>query len=355
MKALILNEGYSDNLGDQAINESLKYLLVKNKVDNIHFQDFTKNINSPIEISDNLPCSKKIFFILVSVLKTIVPIKLRWVLKNFNRVVNAANTKYDIVIIGGGQLIMANSTFPIAMFAWVILLRLFGNKNIIIFSVGVASDIKFNILDKALLNSSLRLTRDIYLRDGLSQKMLVKLFGLKPKFVNDVAFIHSEITLKMKNIAIVSSDYLLGVVSFKIYRRYNKTTNISKEEYYESWLSLLDKNNIQLENIKLFYTTNDDRSASYDFKKYILRKYDISISVLNTSDLDRLTCQISHCKVVISARMHALILALAYGRKIITYPISHKLIEFDSMYSQDVNLNDIQDHINKQIENIISN
>ena len=51
MKILLLNEGYSDNLGDQAIKDSLIYFLNQDGANTVHFHDFTKNLNKPIHIS----------------------------------------------------------------------------------------------------------------------------------------------------------------------------------------------------------------------------------------------------------------------------------------------------------------
>jgi len=137
-RVLVINEGYSDNLGDQAINDSLQYLLKNSGIKNIDFQDFTKNIDSPINISvaDKQGIQKSFA---VSILKTIISSKIRWIIKNLNRIIKISKKDYDLVLIGGGQLILSNATFSIAMFLWVFCLNFFGNKNIVLFAVGSGS------------------------------------------------------------------------------------------------------------------------------------------------------------------------------------------------------------------------
>jgi polysaccharide pyruvyl transferase WcaK-like protein len=58
--------------------------------------------------------------------------------------------------------------------------------------------------------------------------------------------------------------------------------------------------------------------------------------------------------MVISARMHALILALTYGSKIVTYKISDKLIAFDDIFGENFELLKIQEHINWKIQEVLN-
>ena len=190
-KVLIINEGYSDNLGDQAINDSLQYLLKSNSIENIEFQDFTKNIDAPIEISTGSNTSNK-SPLMIQFFKKIIPSKIRWLIKNINRIIKASKDNYDLVIIGGGQLILSNATFSIAMFSWVFFLRLFGNKNIILFAVG--SGTKFSFIDTLLYRKTLKKISKIYARDEKSKEILKNTFNIDSEFVYDVAFIHNKIT-----------------------------------------------------------------------------------------------------------------------------------------------------------------
>jgi polysaccharide pyruvyl transferase WcaK-like protein len=348
---LLINEGYSDNLGDQAINNSLQYLLNSYGINNIKFQDFTKNINKVSSIPLNSINDKNNYqkLTLFGFIKRIIPCQIKWLVKNFNRIINVSKNNYDLVIIGGGQLILSNITFPIALFVWVFFLRFFGNKNIVLFSVG--SGTKFKFIDKILFNYSLKKINKIYVRDNNSKKILKNEFNIDAELVYDVAFMHNKLKNNSSN---KKNLILLGVTSFYVYNRYNDI-KISKEEFFESWIKLLNNNKIDLSKVKLFYTTKKDRLSSIEFKKYILNKYSLNLELLETNKKDILIDYLIQSNLIISGRMHALILGLTYGCEIITYPISEKLIEFKKMFGnkRDFNLNDIQNQIDSKIKEII--
>lgn len=346
MKVLVLNEGYSDNLGDQVINESLNFLLRENNINEISFHDFTKNISKPIEIKFSIVNKKLKSF--TDQFKELIPSKVKWLIKNIKRIITVSNNKYDLVIVGGGQLILSNATFAIAMFTWIFFLRLFGTKNIVLFAVG--SGTRFSFLDKLLFGYALHNVSKVYVRDYKSQEVLKNTFAVKTDFVYDVAFMYNKYT----NIKLTEKEQvLLGVISFNVYKKYNQK-QLSKVQFFESWLNLLSENHINLENVKLFYTTQDDRQASLEFKDYVFRTYNIHLELLETGKKEILIKELASAKVVISARMHALILGLTYNCHIITYKISDKLREFDSMFgSSDFTMIDLQKNIKaKMLESL---
>jgi polysaccharide pyruvyl transferase WcaK-like protein len=349
MKVLVINEGYSDNLGDQAINDSLQYLLNINGIKDIDFQDFTKNIDKPIPIKLNEVQNAK--FRIKSIMKYLIPVKIRWLLKNLRRIIKASKNNYDLVIIGGGQLIMGNVSFPIAMFSWINILKFFGNSNIIIYSVGIASDIKLSIFNKLLFNYSLSKVKKIYLRDNKSIELSQNIFKLSSSFIYDVAFIHNQI--KDKDIENKKHYILLGVMPLKTYNEHN-IYKLSKYEYYKTWIDFLNKNHIKVEQVSLFYTTHDDRIASLDFQQYVKNKFNITLELIETNTKNKLIETYKNSSLIISARMHALILGLSYNCKILTYPISEKLIEFNNLYiEKDFNINFIQQELLLSIKHLI--
>lgn len=349
-KILIINEGHSDNLGDQAINDSLQYLLKCNAIENIEFQDFTKNTDKPIEIyKEGEKSNKKDSWL--RMFKKLIPSKIKWLIKNITRVIKISKNKYDLVIIGGGQLILSNETFSIAMFSWVLLLKLYRNENIVLFAVG--SGTKFTFIDGFLYKHLLKKVSKIYVRDEKSKMILKDTFNVDSSFVYDVAFIHKNIINKVSK---DKKSILLGVISFNVYTRYNKG-NLSKYNFFETWITLLKENGLNIEDVKLFYTTQEDRTASLEFQKYILDKYGVYLTLVETNTKEKLIELLSGSSVVVSARMHALILALTCNCKIFTYPISSKLIEFGKMFNKDFDkkcLLKVQNNINSRIVEVLN-
>jgi len=135
MKVLVLNDGNGANLGDQAINYSLKCYLDILDIDNdsigLTILD-EKSYNKSI---------KKNKTIIVELLKNILNkyfilfFRFRWIFKNYLQIKNFTKTSdHDVIVIGGGQLLLGNSTFPYAIILWVYFLKK-SKKKIVLFSV----------------------------------------------------------------------------------------------------------------------------------------------------------------------------------------------------------------------------
>jgi len=142
---LVINEGNSDNLGDQAIKKSLEYIIKDCLNQNYNFEDlsrYKKTNNFYFGGKNNLkkskPNSSKLY-------KTLVTFLLRfiWITRNFYRI-NKAVKSNDYAIIGGGQLLLANNIFPFEVFIWTIFLKIY-NIKYSFFSVGTEG--KFSKLD----------------------------------------------------------------------------------------------------------------------------------------------------------------------------------------------------------------
>lgn len=89
----------------------------------------------------------------------------------------------------------------------------------------------------------------------------------------------------------------------------------------------------------------------------ILDKYGVDLTLVEANTKEELIELLSGSSVVISARMHALILALTCNCKIFTYPISSKLIEFGKMFNKDFDkkcLLKVQNNINSRIVEVLN-
>lgn len=350
MKVLVLNEGYSDNLGDQAINNSIKYLLISNNVEDITFTDFAKNLHSKIQyLNKHIGISRK-KNLLKNFLRVIIPERLIWLLKNIYKIRTIASKKYDLVIIGGGQLLSSNQIFPLALLSWVKYLKKYNNHNIVLFGVGAGT--KFSLIDKKVLEFAINKIDKIYVRDYKSQQILKYFFNKDTLFVNDVVFLYSKISNCIQKEIGNANLILLGIVSFNVYEKYNQK-KLTKEEYFQTWLDILKKKTISIDNIRLFYTTINDRIECFNFKEYIKNVFNKDISICNINSLDDLINIIKSSNLVISGRMHALILALSYHKQIYTYLISDKLIEFHHLYGNKIKLDEIQDNVEIQFKEIL--
>ncbi|MGJ3355104.1 polysaccharide pyruvyl transferase family protein [Providencia sp. Je.9.19] len=339
---LIINEGNSDNLGDKAIKKSVSEFYTAHNTE-LYFSDYTKK--NEINITENKNKNKNKNKNLFHFLKFVIPYKLRWLLLNYSRIKKTVAQKYDLVSIGGGQLILSNETFAIALFTWVWSLHFTGSKNIILLSIGVGD--KFSFLDRILFKLALNKVKHVYARDLKSIRNLKSIFKVNGMRTFDIAFFHAK-----NNNTTVGNSIFLGVTDYKVYIKYNPI--ITRNEYYDSWVEII--NRLQKNNtIKLFYTTQSDLDECVKFKEYCRAQYNLNFDIVKTRNLDELNIALSNATTVISGRMHALILAYNLNRNIIAYPISNKLITFnEEIISKKLDNNLIQNKLESMRHTIFS-
>lgn len=356
-KALLINKGNADNLGDQAIKYVLEEML-KNanfSVDfvdytfdrtshNLHFMDQAKN---EILKDNTLSLAQKLnrFFLNNSIYKN-----LMWTFKNRKSLDNINISKdYDLVIIGGGQLILSNSTFPSAIYKWTKYIKKnFQSAKVTIFGVGIGGN--FNFYEKYLEKKSLRLIDQIFLRDTKSMAILESELDFSSRYTPDVVFNLSDV----KPITVDKTNaVLIGITDYAVYKRYNQN-GITKEQYYSQWKDYVVKYlNLNYE-VKLFYTSIRDLSESIKFQEYLSESLNLEVSVITVETLDDLIIEIAKAKIIVSGRMHGLIIGYSYGCEVVPYILSEKIESFNEEYIQkSSNLKEIQDNINSAFHQVI--
>lgn len=344
--ALLINEGLSDNLGDQAIRESMEFILDKNDY-HVIFEDLTRDKKEYLYKYNSSPKRKsntkqKRF---LRPVKSILS-KLLWIFNNFKRISNVTKNKYDVVVIGGGQLLISNGTFPFALFIWTIFLRIKNKKRIILFGVGLQGE--YRGISKFMISYVLKNTKSVHVRDSLSVDILKKVFKKDSSLTYDVAFVYNKIPKPELNLNKIKYKYAIGVVDYNVFLLYNKkqinTPQLTRKEYYMTWVDEL--NSLEdLNRTALIYSTNEDRNESLLFKKFIKNKFGIEVIMLENHKKSDFLVNMGNSKIIISGRMHSLILALVLKREIIPYIISGKLEGFNKIYKNNFNLENAQKEI----------
>lgn len=304
-KILLINRGSdTDNYGDQAINFTLKKIFEANNCI-VDCENYTKIYTRKKNI----------------ILST---------LQNLRAIIRAAKKNYNLVCIGGGQLILGNGTFPFSFFLWTTCIKIFSNSKIILFAVGV--DSSYSRRQKWLIQRAISLCNDIYVRDEVSKVNAKMIFGRDAVLVPDVVCIISkfhrcEKQNRTSNKRLVS----FGITKFNSIKRYKHMDISSEEEYFESQAKLLlyYKNDSEL---KLIYNTKGDYDCSIRFKEYLLNVYNIDIEISMCSDLFEFIRCIVNSDMVISSRMHALIISGSYGTEFLPVERNIKLKAFANEY-----------------------
>lgn len=328
--ALIINEGFSHNLGDQAINKAMTSYFTDNNYQTAFVYLSKPNMLKLPNYDYKQPVEKK----KRSIIKPYF-IFFYWFLINRKRLKNILTEKqYDIVVFGGGQLINGSGkkyphSFAIAAYWLTLLIKKYTNAPIYFIAVGIGE--KLNWIEKKLYEIALNRTETLFARDKFSVDSFVRYFNKHAILIPDIAFYDKrdmDEKLEKKEIA------LIGITSFEeVYKRYNDS-QYSKEDYFQDWYKKIVHYKEKRYDIKLFYTTILDAQECAAFKDYIYIKYNIELAISPINTLDDLLVELKSAKIVYSGRMHALILAKNYGCICEPYLISQKLKSFNYEYIQ---------------------
>lgn len=324
-KVLIINEGYSHNLGDQAILKA----TVKFYKDMGYDTDFLY-LSKP-----NLPLLPKYAYqnsskssTKPSALKKIIFVHY-WRAQNKKVIAQKLNNNYDLISFGGGQLFNGSNTgfpsqFALSMKLFSeILIKKRSSSKIVMLAVGCGTH--YNKVEKKYFSEILKLSDMVVVRDQFSKSQMKKIFDIDAEQSPDIAFYdHQQGNDQKEPKALVSIANYEEVV-----QRY---THKSKEDYYKDIIAQIHIFEQQGLKIKLFFTTISDFQALADFNAYCIDQFQTKYSIADTDSLEKLIQELQSAESVFSGRMHALILALNYGCRVTVYELSQKLTSFKEEY-----------------------
>ncbi len=315
-KILITNEGLSDNLGDQAILYVLRNIFINHEID---FIDFTRNYDSKkLKVKNKKIKKKKPLF-----LRYIT--KLNWLIIRAKRYLLASYKSYDLVVIGGGELIRNNLTFPYSLFLIALLIR---SKKLIF---GVGCEMKFSKRNKILFEYSLKRISKIILRDKRSAYNLKYSMNIHANISSDVVFLISdfhELKQQVKNERVS--------FAFQSYSAFlSNNQYISERQYISECVKLIETKAKLYKEVKLFHTTENDALFMLKLADAYNNVSPVKIKYVNINTLENLIEYIANSSLIISNRMHALIIALSYNCEIEVIRSSEKLIGFEKEIMHD--------------------
>lgn len=347
---LLINQGNTENLGDKTINIVFQRLIEEYGY-NVDFVGFAKTDE---QFMDEMNYESKSS--LKSYIKLLVPSVIVWLFK-YRKLINSEfdiikDRRYDLVIIGGGQLIKTKNVFVYTLFTWINIL----NKNMScpIALVGVGSDEKYSIIEKLLYKKTLKKVNEIYVRDGESRITLKKEFNVNSKSIPDIVFAYSRFFPTKINFS-KKNKLLVMIYDYKALKKNFETEFNTIDKYFLYWKSLIEKNLEENLKIVLAYTTIGDKKTTYKFKKYLEKNTEIQCEIRNTDRLDDLANVLITTKTLISGRMHGMLLGLNYHCEIVPYVLSPKIKVFKKEYlDKELNIKQINKEIDKSIEELMS-
>jgi len=348
-KILLINAGGAGNLGDEIIRLVLEKLLKGTDCD-VDWASFlgrgkVKGVSARRRKRVSKDWCK-------TIVRKAVPVELRWLLRNwriFTRYLRAS--EYDLILIGGGQLIQSNSALGLAMFIWVYLFKKLHKKRVILIGVGAAD--RYTSFDRYLYRKSLKLADRIYVRDRGSLSVLRNVFGISCDLIPDVAFYISEMYKyhihKKKRVLFCPANY-------GFYRRDNLSTGLNESEYLKYWEDHVLEYWNKGYRVKLFCTSRQqDLRITEKLKQILYDKHGIDVEILDINTLEELVKEIAKSEVIVAGRMHALIIGYCYRCKVVPFRTSEKIEAFEKEYvNSSIRLDEVQRQIVSTIKEVVS-
>jgi polysaccharide pyruvyl transferase WcaK-like protein len=347
-RVLIINQGKSENLGDKAINISLEELFKAHGflVDTAGYSQTYEQNMSKMNINRNTG--------LRSLIKKYTPIPIVWLLKYRSMINNefkhtSRSKSYDLVVIGGGQLIKTKCVFVYALMTWINILK--KEMNCPIMLLGVGADNNYSALEKLIYKKVISKMDEIYVRDNKSKLIFSEVFQQDSKLIPDVVFSYHKFfpaqTTDKKLFTVMVYDYNTLKNHFG--------TKHSKQDYYSEWKNLILDNVRDGMDIVLAYTAIGDKYETMNFASYLRNNSELNFEVAGTDDLDSLVNVLQRTEILLTGRMHGMILGINYRAEVIPYVVSPKIAAFVNDYlKNDYELEDYYKKINEVIESIIN-
>ena len=330
-RILLVNAGWSDNLGDQAIRMTLERLIEERGFE-VVFADLVKpyprsyEYSSAVEKKGKKPTRSKLTQGLYSNRTT------RPFVRVAQRVYQLTATwkqhrqaSYDKIIIGGGQLLLPSFVWPLFMWSRIIGKQL--GCPVVLFGVGAEGE--YTITQLSMLTQILRSVESIYVRDSKSQELIENLFGVSAECIPDVVFCIPEflpVTADRRKLM------LLAPLPYRrVYSRFLPYISDDKE-FCEMWMRIAKGYLDEGYEVGLTYSTVADAEVCGRLRQRIATEMGATVTIRHVSSVEELISTLAEAEIVVSGRMHVLILASAYGAEVRPVVISDKLAAFEEEY-----------------------
>lgn len=355
---LLLSRVNTTNLGDQLIGRSMMTLF--SPYGEITQDDISSSDKSNIIRCDELiskysgsninnlsypPKKTKWGVYIIRCLQKKIHFKIKnikWLKSNYSIFTVAIKKKFDIIVIGGGELISPSFAFPI--YIWSLIIKYLQRKSkLVLYGVGVTECT--NIKERRRLARIVNLADSVYVRDKLSRNYMKKLYNRDSKEISDVAFI---------NDFDFSGERIYSLYGMTTIERINKHNilQLSENEYFEYTYNELCQLT-KIDEYKLFYTTKEDCEVCAKFSKYCQINHGRSFDIVRVKDLDSLIAKVQKANVVFSPRMHGCILAQLSGGDVHPILISSKMKSYKDKYLKEFNILQAKTNLIETVSNIL--
>jgi len=332
LRVLSVNEAGGSNLGDHAIYQGIKALLLQKDCISV-----TQLQLSLLPSSGRVTSPKcgSIYSLAKShrVLHFIF-LHLRLLVYNFRRsnVVFKEVGSCDFVLFGGGSLIINNKcVFPVNLFIISMICKLKAKKYGI---AGVSARRIDSRIARFLIRRFMCGAEFVYVRDHSSIELCSNQYGISAKFMPDFALL-----VPPHNGARNSKHLAINIMGLQSHGFFSDTGKF--DQYIESMIKFIEAS---VDYKVTIFTTGED--SDYGAAKYIFdyfgNKHGSDLRLVIPSDLDKLLDVYRDNRFIFGTRLHSAILGLGNGNEVICFDWDDKVSGFfkslsvgDALVSED--------------------
>jgi polysaccharide pyruvyl transferase WcaK-like protein len=326
VKCLLVNEAESANVGDQAIAEALSD-AVRSLGHSPVQADFSSGRRVDAARIGSRPPARRAKRMGLAVPKWVRI--LHWCSKSWRPIRDTCREGHDLALIGGGQLILSNGHFVAALATWSFFLR---RHRVPYALVGCGAGSTFKRWERWLLRRVARGAQGgVHLRDRASCERVAAITGVACGFIPDLAFMLSPPRHAGAGDGDGVRRVALSVADYDVYRRYCPElgkTAASEDRYLEEWCELSARFARAGAALVLVGTAPGDARQTEKLQALLAARSVAATRVPEPRSWREYCDRVADCSLVVSGRMHGLILARIAGVAVQPYIVSRKLEAF---------------------------
>lgn len=309
---LVVNEGLSDNLGDQLIAEATKSLFAEVFIADYSWFVKTDELRPIVKDSESGKKEKEHSLSRVLIGKLILALKFWKIYRNED---------FKAVVIGGGQLLLSNNVFPVNLILWSLFARA---KKVPLHILSVGLNEKTTLLQRRFITVALRRAKTVSVRDEESRNILLRDYGVVADVIPDLVYLLSIPKVKRS----VKPRTFICPVDYNVYLTYKDEADFqvnSFREYLKYWCDLV-LHEAKCSEVVIGATTQSDSKIA----RVISSMTDCPF--LDCTSHQAFLNEVRESNRVIGGRMHALIMAHIECVEAVPVKLSRKIISFNNEY-----------------------
>lgn len=324
-RVLLINQGHTPNLGDIAIAKVMESFFSQQgyTTETMPYDEqVEQRFSFPIDRKDLLPKSMLRISPIMDVLNR----------RRIRRLLG--DKRFDFAVIGGGELLGRHFGFNSSFVSWCSELS---SRHIPIYVTGVSGDLHMQDYYLNRYRKALRKCAYVSARDHSTEHILHERYGIDAHYAPDVVFTYNRLFKPQHGTD--KKDIVCVPVPCK--KEQLQTLGLQSENGYFRYLADLIscQNEKAGKKVIITSTVQTDEAIVHRFAKYCSTHTSYDIAIRPYPALDEFMHLIDQASYTISGRMHACILGLISGSRIIPIPFKEKLAVFAQEYSS---ANDIE-------------